>query len=87
MICPKKCLRCASEVAQFLDLICLIDLKFIAFKCIDCVKKSKSCEDVSSKLFLLTSLLLTSSEVSARLHHLLYELKFAATCFTKDHAF
>jgi len=87
MVRPEKCLRCAGEVVQFFNLICSIDLKFIASKCTDCVKKGKSYEDVSSKLFLLVNPLLTSGEVSARLHYLLYELEFAAACFIEGYAF
>ncbi len=86
MVRPEKCLRCAGEVAQFPDLVCSIDPKSTASKCTDCVKKGKSCEDVSPKLSSLASPLLTSGEVPARLHRLLYELESAAACFTEGHA-
>ncbi|MAD86318.1 MAG: hypothetical protein CL912_25450 [Deltaproteobacteria bacterium] len=86
MVRPEKCLRCAGEVAQFPDLIYSIDPKSTASKCTDCVKKGKSCEDVSPKLSSLASPLLTSGEVPARLHRLLYELESAAACFTEGHA-
>tara|TARA_R110002060_G_scaffold59927_3_gene69718 strand:+ start:198 stop:416 length:219 start_codon:yes stop_codon:yes gene_type:complete len=65
----------------------LIDLKSIAFKCINYIKKGKSCEDVSLKLSLLINLLLTFGKVLVRFYRLLYKLEFAAACFTEDYAF